>query len=89
MYIEKKKIKYQILLNKGKYILNNMENNQMEVDKDRRKLWRAAQEILEQFRMENRPNFGNVGSFHKMIEYGETKRNMSMKDIEFKKEIDQ
>jgi hypothetical protein len=68
MYTDKQKIKDQILLDTGKSILNNMENTQMKVDQASRKLWRAVEELLEQFRMENRADLGKAGSTHTMIE---------------------
>jgi hypothetical protein len=52
MYTTKQRIKDQVLLNTGKYILHNIKNTQETVEQACKILWRTSDDLLKQFRME-------------------------------------
>jgi hypothetical protein len=63
VYTTKQKIKDQMLLNAGKYSLNNMKSTQEMVEQACRRLWRASDDLLEQFRMETMEDLEKVRVF--------------------------
>jgi DNA repair exonuclease SbcCD ATPase subunit len=52
VYTTKQRIKYQVLLNTGKSILNDIKTTQEIVEKSCKILWRTSDNLLEQFGME-------------------------------------
>jgi hypothetical protein len=67
-----------------KFVLDNMEDTQEKGRTSLQKVMESNEDLLVQFRMENRENLEKAGSTHTMIEYVKTRRHMSMKSIEAK-----
>jgi hypothetical protein len=52
IYTTKQRIKDQVLLNTGRYIMNDVKSTQEAVGKACKRLWRASDSLLEQFGMD-------------------------------------